>query len=117
MHGEVVKPAIVLLDNAEFAGASSEVFQAHEHHLHGRNKEAIVEAAKAFESVLKTICDLSGWQYQKGDKTTKLIDIIMSNGLIDGSLQSLLTGVRTTLSDGLPTIREHESSARSGKST
>jgi hypothetical protein len=57
VHGEVVKPAIVLLDNAEFAGASSEYFQAHEHHLQGRNKEAIVEAAKAFESVLKTLCD------------------------------------------------------------
>jgi hypothetical protein len=29
----------------------------------------------------------------------------MNHGLIDGSLQSLLTGVRITLSDGLPTMR------------
>jgi uncharacterized protein DUF7014/AbiJ-like protein len=105
VHAEIVKPTINLLSNMEFAGASSEFLRAHEHYLHGRKKEAIVEATKAFESTLKTICDLSGWAYQANAGASKLSGIVIEHGLIDTSLQSLLSGVRNTLQDGLPTIR------------
>jgi uncharacterized protein DUF7014 len=73
VHQEMVKPAITLLQDEAFEGASGEFLRAHEHYRHGRNKEAIVEAAKAFESVLKTLCDLSGWHYQTGDYSGPMI--------------------------------------------
>ncbi len=57
IHSEVVKPAIDLLRHADFQGASDEFLKAHEHYRHGRYKEAVSEALKAFESTMKIICD------------------------------------------------------------
>jgi hypothetical protein len=63
IHGQVVKPAITLLQSANFRGASEEFLHAHEHYRHGRSKEAVVEALKAFESTMKSICDARKWSY------------------------------------------------------
>src|ERR1022692_528927 len=49
LHAEAVKPALGLLRAAEYAGAQAEFLSAHEHHRHGRTKEALAECLKAFE--------------------------------------------------------------------
>ena len=53
LHSEVVRPALSLLEEERFRGASEEFLRAHEHYRKGRCKEAIVEALKAFESTLR----------------------------------------------------------------
>jgi hypothetical protein len=57
VHAEAVKPAIFLLQEAEFEGASEEFLKAHNHYSQGQNKEATAEALKTFESTLKSICN------------------------------------------------------------
>jgi AbiJ N-terminal domain 4 len=57
LHAEVVKPAVSLLNTAEFRGASEEFLKAHEHYRKGRLGEALSEAFKAFESTMKAVCD------------------------------------------------------------
>lgn len=57
LHENAVKPAISLLYESEFEGAAEEFLHAHELFRIGKNKEAIVEALKSFESTMKTICN------------------------------------------------------------
>lgn len=114
VHREVVKPAIMLLQDDMFQGASDEFLRAHEHYRQGRDKEAIVEAEKAFESTLKIICDRCGWSYPKGATAQTLINTVLTNGLIDDSLRTYLAGIRTTLEAGLPTVRNKMSAHGQG---
>jgi hypothetical protein len=57
IHNEAVKPALHVLRDKEFKGANEEFLNAHEHYRHGRYKESLVEALKAFESTMKIIPD------------------------------------------------------------
>ncbi len=74
-HREIVQPAMRLLNEAQFAGASDEFVRAFDHYRHHRYKEAINEAAKAFESTMKTICDLRRWTRKPGATAKDLIQI------------------------------------------
>jgi len=109
LHEKTVKPAIRLLIEEEFEGAGDEFLNAHEYYRKGKYKESLVEALKAFESTLKTICDKQGYTYDKGrDTASKLISIIIDNQLIPTYLSNHFTGLRTTLEAGLPTVRNKQ---------
>lgn len=105
LHSEVTVPALRLLSAAGFAGPNEEFLKAHDHYLHGRYDDCNVNALKAFESIMKVICDQRKWSYPPGATALKLIEAILSNGLIPSHLQSELTGLRTMLESGVPTLR------------
>ena len=105
IHSDVVRPALALLTQEKFSGASDEFLRAHEHYRKGRLKEAIADALKAFESVVKTICDRRGWTYQKNATASPLIGVLFTNGLIPLELQSHFSALRATLEAGVPTVR------------
>jgi hypothetical protein len=67
IHSEVVKPALRLLNQKIYKGAQQEFLKAHEHYRANNAKEALNECLKAFESVMKAICDKRGWQYKTTD--------------------------------------------------
>ncbi len=108
VHSEAVKPAMSLLNAEGFEGASEEFMKAHEHYRNGRNKEAIADALKSFESVLKTICDKCQWSYPSNATAKPLLDIVFQNGLIPRSLQSQFGSLRSLLESGLPTVSNPE---------
>lgn len=103
IHTEVVRSTISLLQQPGFDGASEEFLKAHEHYRKGRNKEAIAEALKAFESTMKSICSFMDWEVPQNATVKPLIDVCFSNGLIPKALSSHFNGLRTTLESGLPT--------------
>jgi hypothetical protein len=105
MHDEVVKPALQLLADPKFKGANNEFLKAHEHYRHGRHKECLAECLKAFESTMKTICDLKGWPYNAGDTAKALIDTCMAKGLFPTFMQSHVGNLRAVLESGVPTVR------------
>jgi hypothetical protein len=105
VHAEVVKPALHILHEVDFRGPSEEFLKAHEHYRHGRAKEAIAEALKAFESTMMAICDAHKWTYPPGATARPLLEILFNNGLIPAELQSHFTALRSTLEAGLPTVR------------
>jgi len=76
IHAEVTRPAISLLQQAGFNGASEEFLNAHKHYRKGRNKEAIADALKAFESTMKTICSSMGWAVPENATTKPIPDLI-----------------------------------------
>ncbi|WP_224369305.1 STM4504/CBY_0614 family protein [Hyalangium versicolor] len=105
VHAEVVKPALKLLFEEGFEGADEEFRSAFEHYRHGKHKEALVDALKAFESTMKTICKRKSWDYPDVAGARNLITIIFDKELIPQSMQAHFTGLRQTLEAGVPTVR------------
>lgn len=110
IHNETIKPALKLLYEEGFEGAEQEFRNAFEKRRKGDNKEAILEAGKAFESTMKTICDKKGYTYDKEkDTAQKLIGILETNHFYPTYMTSHLTSLRTTLETGLPVVRNKTS--------
>lgn len=105
VHSEITKPTIALLWNEKFSGANEEYMKAHNHYLHGRNKECLNDCLKSFESVLKTICIEKKWQFNQNDTSKKLIKICFENGLVPSFTQNQFTSLQNLLESGIPTIR------------
>lgn len=106
IHHNVIKPALRLLYDENFIGAEEEIRKAFEYRRKSDNKNAILEAGKAFESTMKTICDLKGYTYDKvKDTAQKLIMILESNHFYPAYMSAHLTNLRTTLETGLPVVR------------
>lgn len=51
LHAEIIKPALHLLSSNSYSGAQQEFLNAYEHYRHGKQKEALNDALKAFESI------------------------------------------------------------------
>lgn len=110
IHAEVVVPALSLLSSQQFKGAEQEFRSAHKHYRNQKYKEAIVDAQKAFESTMKTICDECTWSYDpQKDSSQKLIKIMFDNELFPSYLQSYLSNLKSVLEAGVPTIRNKTS--------
>lgn len=105
LHSETVEPAITLLHDAGFEGALQEFMTAHKYYRERNYKDAIVNASNAFESTMRTICDIRGWAYQPSATSSKLIDILFDNDLVATEMKSHFTSLRSTLASGVPTIR------------
>lgn len=106
IHSKIVKPALLLLHNDVFSGAEEEYLKAWEHYKKRNKKDAILNAGKAFESVMKTICKKKGYAYDEHkDDAKKLIQVLRENDFFPSYLESQMNGIRTTLESGLPTVR------------
>ena len=107
IHSEIVKPALTLLNQEHYAGAQQEFLKAHEHYRTGNAKEALSECLKAFESVMKAICDKRGWSYGNKATATPLIQTCFDNGLVPSFWQSQYASLRSLLESGVPTGRNN----------
>ena len=115
LHETVVKPALKLLFEEGFEGSEDEIREAYEKRRKGDNKNAILEAGKAFESTMKTICEKQGYTYNKSkDTAQKLISILENNGFFPSYMNAHLTSIRTTMETGLPVVRNKVSSHGQG---
>ena len=115
-HETIVKPALKMLVDEQFRGAEEEYMNAWEHYTRGENKEAIMNAAKAFESTMKTICANKGYAFDKDrDEARKLLQILKKNGFFPSYLESHLNAVCTTLESGAPTVRNKTSGHGQGE--
>jgi hypothetical protein len=110
LHREAVKPALALMQGAGFAGPEDEFMRAHKHYREGNYKEALNDALKAFESTLKSICTARKWHYDKNrDTASKLVEIVLREGLVPAYLDSAMGGLRSLLTSMVPTPRNRES--------
>ncbi|MBB4239244.1 hypothetical protein GGD57_005865 [Rhizobium esperanzae] len=109
IHAEAVKPALRLLNTKEYAGPHQEFLSAYEHYREGKNKEALNDCLKAFESTMKAICDKRGWTYKPGDTAKALIDVIYSEGLVPAFWQNQFASLRGLLESSIPTGRNKQS--------
>lgn len=104
IHAEAVKPALSLLHEAGFDGPADEFIRSFDHFRHGRNKEAVAEALKAFESAMKAICVARKWSHAPNATAKPLMDVLFQNGLVPPVLEAHFAGLRSAMESGLPTI-------------
>jgi hypothetical protein len=116
-HSEVIKPALTILSDKRFRNAQTEFLNAHQAYREQRYSDCLNESLKAFESTMKIICTEKGWSFNATDTASRLIDVVMSNGLIATSLQNQFTGLRTMLESGTPTVRNKQSGHGMGAAT
>lgn len=113
-HAEITKPALALLLGNAWRGADDEFRKAHEHHRHGRNKEAMTEAAKSLESVMKTICAKRKWVVDPHANSRALIDVCFQQKLIPDYWQTSMKSLRSLLESSVPTGRNKSSAHGQG---
>jgi hypothetical protein len=80
-HTEIIKPALVLLTAPEFSKANEDFMTAHRHYRAKEFKDCVTAANRAFESMLKAICDTEKWEYGRGDGAAQLVAKVRSKGL------------------------------------
>lgn len=105
IHAEVTQPALHLLRDARFTGPEQEFRSAHAHYRAGEYKDCVTDANNAFESTLKTICEVKGWPYKKGARATDLLKVVRDNGLLPDYLDKSFDQLAATLASGLPVVR------------
>ena len=105
LHSEAVQPALTMLSDSMYQGANAEFLSAHEHYRAKRYKECLNDCLKTFESCLKSICNERGWAYGAEDTANRLINIVLKNELIPEFMESHLSGLRSALEAGVPTLR------------
>lgn len=116
IHSEYIKPVLRLLHTPGFEGAEQEFMKAFEALRQRYNKSAIIEAEKAFESVLKTICSKLGYPFDpERDTVKKLINILKDNGYFPPYMEDHLNTIAKALENGAPTIRNRTSGHGQGE--
>ncbi len=116
LHQETIKPALKLLVENGFDGPENEFFNAFEHRRKGNNKDAILYALKAFESTMKAICNGCNYTYDSSKASAKeLISILQKNSFYPEYLNNHISGLRNTLENGLPTVRNKTSGHGQGE--
>jgi hypothetical protein len=114
-HAEIVKPTLQILQDKHYANAQKEFLQAHENYRHRKYAECLVECNKAFESTMKIICDKRGWPHNPSKSTaSELIKTCFDKGLIPPYWDNHFTGLRTTLTSGIPTARNRQGGRGAG---
>jgi AbiJ N-terminal domain 4 len=105
VHNEIIKPVLQLLSSSAYKGANEEFLKAHEHYKHDRYQECLVDALKAIESVIKSICDSKGWTYQTSDSIKNLLKIIFDKELLPAFMESEFSALRGLLEGGTSVVR------------
>ncbi len=117
IHNNIIKPALRLIGDMAFLGAEQEIRTAFEYRRKSDNKNAILEAGKAFESTMKTICDKKGYSYDPNkDTAKKLIDILENNSFFPGYMTTYLKTLVVLLETGLPAVRNKNAAHGQGSS-
>ena len=115
VHEEIVKPALMILNDRKFTGPREEFLQAHNDYRKGNYKAAMNECLKALESVMKTICNRRNWDCPTNPTASRLIDVCLDNDLIPKYWQSHFRALVALLKCGVPTGRNQLSGHGQGQ--
>lgn len=108
IHQEITKPALSLLHNKKFKGAEDEFLKAFDDYKNGNNKDALMNAQRAFESTLKCICKEKKIEYKDEETSRPLIKHLIEGGVLPSYQDSYMNNLEQVLSGGLPTVRNKE---------
>jgi len=107
-YKEVIEPALGLISNPAYEAVNSEFRDALEEFKQGNFDDCIADCGNAFESTLKVIARLKGWdEVSEGDTANKLLEAAYRRELIPSYMQNQFTGLRSIII-GTATIRNKE---------
>jgi hypothetical protein len=107
-YQEVIEPALGLISQPAFEAVNVEFRDALEEFKQGKFDDCIADCGNAFESTLKVIARLKGWdEVTENDTANKLLEAAYRRELIPSYMQSQFTGLRSVI-NGAPTVRNKE---------
>ncbi|MCA3323380.1 MAG: hypothetical protein INF75_00270 [Roseomonas sp.] len=115
VHSEVIKPTLNLLSATGFEGANDEFLHAHKKYRNGDYKGALLEGAKAFESVLKIILRKHGQDVTERDTASALLNKFFGLNLLPIYLEKQLNDLKSLLQGGAPNVRNKEAAHGQGE--
>lgn len=105
IHKEVIKPILQLLRDKGFKHVDKEYRLAHEHCRNKHIKDCIVACNRAFESMLKTICDVERWECEQGARASDLITLVRKNDLFLDGMANNFNSFVAMLKNGVLALR------------
>jgi hypothetical protein len=108
--------AVVLSSHREYgheAGTRIEI-AVPDHYKAGEYKDCAVDALNALESTMKVICDLKGWSYAQGARSSDLLKVLRREELFPEFADQSFDQLVATLKSGLPTLRNETGGHWSG---
>lgn len=115
-HQEIIKPALRVLNDDRFQGANDEYLTAFDHLRAGNNKDAILNAGKAFESTMKVICTEMRYSFEPNkDAAKNLVQVLKQNDFFPPYLESYLNNLCAILGEGASVVRNKESGHGQGE--
>ncbi len=96
-HDEIIKPALLLLQNEKFKNADDEFRNAFDAYKNGKYEEAIREANNSFESTMRIICHLKGYELPKKHNATALIAHLRDKQFIPDFKMEVFNGLAKCL--------------------
>ena len=115
VHASIVKPALSLISDNRFSGANDEMRKAYEYRRTSDNKNAIIEACKAFESIMKSICTIKAYPVDPRATASALIQTLKDNSYFPSYLETHVNSLKATLESGLPTVRNRNAGHGQGE--
>ena len=115
IHSEVMKPALHFISAKGFEGANDEFLQAHKKYRNGDHKGALLEGAKAFESVLKIILRKHGQDVTERDTASALLNKFFGLNLLPIYLEKQFNDLKSLLQGGAPNVRNKEAAHGQGE--
>ena len=103
LHAEVVEPAIALLQREGFERAEEEFMEAHQHYRRGEMHDALVDANKALESVLKIVLERSGVKLA-GNETASVLIPKITDKILPTHLRTQLQALAKIM-ETVPSLR------------
>ena len=97
LHTEVIKQTLTLLYTNDFNGPLKEFQKALDHYAKKEYEDTVNEAAKSFESAMKSVLTNLNITFTPNDAAQKLINRLTAKNIIDSYTNNIFTG--------LPTIR------------
>lgn len=113
-HEEATVPALQALTEPGFENALREFHAALANYRNRQYADALTKASHAFESTMKVIATKMRWTFNETDTASKLVSVMVSNGLVPQMRESALNGLRTMLESDVPTLRNKTPSAGHG---
>ena len=104
---EIIEPTINLTYNDLFENVNVDFVDAIKEYQNGDNENCIVKLLRAFESTLKIICDIKGWEYNETDRCSKLINICFDNEIVPQEMKSEFTSLNSLLQSGILPVRNN----------
>lgn len=96
LHREVVQPCLELLSDSRFKVSNEEMLRAHNAFRHGHYESSITLSCSAYESFLKSICEINNWDFDaERDTCSKLVKKCHAKGAFPSFYIPVLESVGT----------------------
>lgn len=115
-HLEIVKPALLLLQDKRFENANDEFRKAFDAYKNGKYAEAIREASNSVESTMKIICNIRKYGLPARHSSTALIEHLRKNDFIKNFQAETFNALAKCL-ETAPIVRNNQAGHGTGHET